>query len=304
MREWLRIRDETIRPLLRALVVQPDAAPASASPGATAAERVNAKVVARIEAHRDVIDRGAAATGVPANVIRGIIAAESAGNERTGEGGSGYKGLMQSGREPEHLDPAVSVREGAKKYKEFTQSMRRFFRETLKQDFDALAADTRIRIVMAAYNAGPLTVKRAVRFARNAGDAMRWLEPQHYLRALVSTGAYNPVPAVLEWGVRQGLLAPADMAADLARLSGEPAEQVHRTYAPSGTWNVKRLAAALRPHLMKEKSGLKNDGSLTFAQAEGRGATKSLLCAVRFKQVHTDPYLSTVLRYKRFFETR
>ncbi|HYC50922.1 MAG TPA: DUF2272 domain-containing protein [Gemmatimonadaceae bacterium] len=301
--DWVRIRDQVIRPLLRALGSGPSSTPTAATTTSAAPAGVNAATVSRIEVHRVEIDRAAAAQGVSANLLRGIIAAESGGRERTGEGGSGYKGLMQSGRDPSHLTPSVSLREGAKKYAAFTQSMRRFFTGDLKQNFDALPEDTRIRIVMAGYNAGPVTVQRAMRHARAGGDVNRWMEPDHYLRALVSTGAYNPVQSVLEWGVRQGQLSADDMAADLARLSGTPLATLQRVHQSGGKWNVKTLATALRPLLFREKDQLKNDGSTTWASLQAR-ASKSLLCAARFKQSHTRGYLDTIVRYKRYFDGR
>lgn len=303
MREWTSIRNDVIRPLLRALSGGLSASSAPATlPQSSVAARVNAQTVARIDGHRVEIER-AAASGVPTNVIRGIVAAESGGKERTGEGGSGYKGLMQAERTADQLDASVSLRSGTKKYKDFTVSMRKYFRETLGTDFDALSAETRIRIVMAAYNAGPGTVKRAMRFARDAGNVERWLDPEHYLRALVSYGAYNPVPGVLQWCVKQGHLSATDLASDLARLSGKSLADLQRAYQSGGTWSVSGLAAALKPHLFSEKTRLKNDGSVTFAQASQR-ASKSLLCAARFKQAHTGGYLDTVVRYIRYYDGR
>lgn len=299
--EWTRLRDTVVRPLLRSL--GGTSAPAPSSTGSTSAPGVSAAVVARIDGHRDPIERAATANGVPANLLRGIIAAESGGDARTGAGGSGYKGLMQSDRTVEDLDPAVSTTKGAKKYVDFTQSMRRYFRDVLKQDFDALPEETRIRLVMASYNAGPGTVKRAIGFARAAGDVGNWLAPEHYLRALLSTGAYNPVASVLLWCVAHGELSADDLAADLARLAGKSADEVRRAYGAAGAWNVEGLAGALAPHLFTEKRALVNDGSPTWVDAQRR-ASRSLLCAARFKQAHTRGYLDTVVRYKRYFDAR
>jgi hypothetical protein len=301
-RDWTRVRDQVIRPLLRTLGSASAVTPTSSAPAATQSG-VNSQVVARIDGFKGEIDRAAVANSVSGNTLRGIIAAESAGKARTGEGGSGYKGLMQAGRDADNLKPEVSLQEGAKKYVLFTQSMRRFFRDTLKQDFDSLPEDTRVRIVMAGYNAGPETVKRAMKFAKESGDMARWSEAEHYLRALVSTGAYNPVQSVLQWCVTKGHLTTADMAADLARLSGKTTADIQRAYSTGGKWNVKALADALRPMLFAEKTKMKNDGSVTFDQAQSR-ASKSLICAAKFKQSHTAGYQDTILRYKRYYDSR
>jgi Transglycosylase SLT domain len=301
--DWTSIRDGIVRPLLRSLSGAP---PATASPTPATPARaagISTQVVSRIDGHREVIERAAAGSGVNANILRGIIAAESGGNANTGAGGSGYKGLMQSDRTEEDLDPAVSTRKGARKFVDFSQSMRRYFHDSLKQDFDALAEETRVRIVMAAYNAGPVTVKRAMATARAAGDVTRWLAPEHYLRALVSTGAYNPVPAVIRWCLERGELSIDDVASDLARATGKAIDDLRRTYAPSGTWNGNTLSAALSPYLFREKNAMRNDGGTTWDAAQAR-ASKSLLCAVRFKQANTGGYLDTIIRYKNYYDRR
>lgn len=261
---------------------------------------MDAALVSRIEAHRAVIDRIGQELSVSPHLLRGIIAAESSGYANTGAGGTGYKGLMQCEPTVDQLTPEVSVRCGAKKYGAFATSMRTFFRDTLKRDFGALPEDDQIRIVMAAYNAGPGSVKRAMQFALRAGDVNQWLSSEHYVRALLSTGAYNPVESVLNWGITTRRLTTDTLASDLSRLSGKPLAELRATYAPGGKWDPNRLAKALRPLLFTEKTKLTNDGSATLSALRSQ-ATASLLCAAEFKQAHTSGYLDKVVRYKRHF---
>jgi hypothetical protein len=113
----------------------------------------------------------------------------------------------------------------------------------------------------------------------------------------------NPVQGVLQWCVNNGRLTPEDLASDLARLSGKQLSDIRRSYESAGKWNVKAMATALRPLLFAEKTRMKNDGSVTLEQARQK-ASKSLVCAALFKHHHTDNYLSTVVRYKRFYDSR
>jgi hypothetical protein len=168
----------------------------------------------------------------------------------------------------------------------------------LKQDFDALPENLRVRITAAAYNAGPGSVKRAMRYAAAAGDVTRWLMPEHYVRSLMSFGAYSTRPSVLEWCVKKGHLTADDLAADLARLTGKPLDDVRRAHGA----NAKTLAAALRSHLSAEAKRLKNDGNATLADMRAR-SSKSLYCAANFKWAHTDGYLNKIVRYKQYFES-
>jgi hypothetical protein len=146
-------------------------------------------------------------------------------------------------------------------------------------------------------------VSRAIRFAAATGDASTWLEPAHYLRALIATGAYNPVESVLAWCVKNGHLTTDELAADLARLSGQPAAQIRAAHSTGGTLNAGRLASALRPFLFREKDALKSAAGANLDALRSR-ASRSLFCAARFKQAHTGGYLDKVVRYKAYFETR
>lgn len=277
-------------------------AQAAANAGATAkSSKIDAKLVARIDRYSDILESEAKQAGVSPHVLRGIIAAESDGDPNAGKGG-GYKGLMQCETNEEQLTPAVSIRCGAKKYRDFTQSMRKFL-STLKQSFDSLPEDERIRIVMASYNAGPRTVKMAMQFAAKAGDFRRWLEPEHYLRALLATGAYSTGGGPLKWCLAQKRISVDDMAADLSRISGKSLADLRRDYALHGVWDKKRLFERLVRWLRIENKRVRTNDPPPLTDLRAR-ASKSLLCAATFKQSHTGGYIDKVLRYKRYYAAR
>lgn len=278
------------------------AAQAGVGSGSTAkSSKVDAKLVARIDRYSGILESEAKQAGVSPHVLRGIIAAESDGDPNAGKGG-GYKGLMQCETNEEQLTPAVSIRCGAKKYRDFTQSMRKFLTK-LKQNFDGLPEDERIRIVMASYNAGPGTVKLAMQFAAAAGDFRRWLEPEHYLRALLATGAYSTGGGPLKWCLSSQRISVDDMAADLSRISGKSLDELRPAYAPGGVWDKKRLLERLVLWLRIENKRLRTKSPPPLADLRAR-ASKSLLCAATFKQSHTGGYIDKVLRYKRYYATR
>jgi hypothetical protein len=262
--------------------------------------KIDSKLVARIDRYSGILESEAKQAGVSPHVLRGIIAAESDGDPNAGKGG-GYKGLMQCETDEGQLTPAVSIRCGAKKYRDFTQSMRKFLAK-LKQSFDSLPEDERIRIVMASYNAGPGTVKLAMQFAATAGDFRRWLEPEHYLRALLATGAYSTGPGPLKWCLAGQRITVDDMAADLSRISGKSLDELRPRYAARGAWDKKLLLERLPLWLRIENKKLRTKSPPALAELRAR-ASKSLLCAATFKQSHTGSYIDKVLRYKRYFAT-
>lgn len=146
--------------------------------------------VARLDQFSDLFDKVAKETGVKASILKGIAAAESDGNPRAGEKTSGYKGLMQAERDDKQLDPETSIRAGAKKFSDFTNSLTRLLRP-LGLNFASFDEQTRLRWVMCAYNAGPGTVQKACAYAQQAGDVLRWQDAEHYQRALIYYGAYS-----------------------------------------------------------------------------------------------------------------
>lgn len=272
------------------------------SPARSSSVKVDPKVVARIDRYRELIEGAAKQAGVSPHVIRGIIAAESSGDPKVGAGGKGYKGLMQCETGPEQLDPEVSIRCGAIKYAAFTKSMRKYL-AGLKQDFDRLPEDTRIRIVTASYNAGPRTVQLAMKFASDSGDLTKWTAPEHYLRAVLTTGAYATSVGALRWCLKTHRLTVADLVADLARLSGKAEADLRPRYAPGGQWSTAVLLERLPAWLRLANKKLRNRGDVPLERMRAT-APKSLLCTADFKQSHTSGYIDTILRYARHSATR
>lgn len=298
IREWMQIRDTIVRPaLLRTRR-------ATSTNSGTIAPGVSRDTIARIDKYGVIIDREAKQWGVNPNIIRGIIAAESAGKPDTGKDGPGYKGLMQAGTDLAQLNPETSIVKGVKHFKLKERSLQVFFERHLKTRWSSLDEDTRLKLIMAGYNAGQETVKRALLYAKQAGDVNRWMEAEHYKRALVSTGAYSVRAPLNRWCVQR--LSPEGLAADLARLSGQDIAAVRVRYSRNGAWDVPALVKALIPVLTRENKRRRKARATeapTYEQVS-REAPRSLLCAVEYKFAHTPNYLNRVLAYKRYYDAR
>ncbi|OQP44819.1 hypothetical protein A4H97_10685 [Niastella yeongjuensis] len=154
------------------------------------AKGVDPKVVANIRKYDEPINRLSKASGLDPNIVRGIIAAESGGNANAGAGKSGYKGLMQAERTPDQLTPAISLETGIKKYQNFKGYIKKGL-DLLHIPFPALSEDAYAQMVLACYNAGHVTVIKAMQYASQAGEPGNWLKPEYYQRALLFTGAYD-----------------------------------------------------------------------------------------------------------------
>ena len=129
----------------------------------------------------------AAKYGVDSALIRGVIAAESGGNKDL-VAKSGYTGLMQSNKGEIYKQPAVSIDSGTKKIRDFRIIMENVLKER-GQRYDQLPEAEQLRLLALAYNAGPVTVAKALQYAAEYGSPERWLDGEHYKRALLFTGA-------------------------------------------------------------------------------------------------------------------
>ncbi len=154
--------------------------PPPAGPPPAPPPGLSAQVLARLDHYAELIDQAAQQAGVDATILRGLIAAET-GGKPTSESSAGYKGLIQASRDQEDVDPAVSLRKGAKKVHDFTASLAR----QLGTKYTALGRWDQVRWLARAYNAGPRTVAKAIEYG-GAG----WTEAEPYQRALLHTGAY------------------------------------------------------------------------------------------------------------------
>jgi Transglycosylase SLT domain len=300
-REWLAIRDRLVKPALRALAsgrAQVTTQAPKASPRGISPEILN-----NIAQHDHLIDSIAARYNVDANTVRGIIAAESGGNPRSGEKNpKGYKGLMQAGIDANQLDPETSIRSGIEHFIKKRNTVARLLR-AFGIEPNSLDQETMLRYVMTAYNAGEGTLKKALEYAQAAGDKSAWEQPEHFQRALLFTGAYS-VRAPLEWCLKK--LPPNVAAHAVGNLTGVDPGRLMRDYyrTPQG-WDIKKIKNAfgmvMQGKLYRENEKLRGDDSLTREKARQK-ASPLLMCSVEFKHTHRLPYIDKILRYKRHYD--
>lgn len=158
--------------------------------GSPSTSGIDKTVVQRINKHREIIERVSKEKAFNPNIVRGIIAAESGGNPRAGEGGSGYKGLMQADRGTDQLDPETSIRRGIDKFIGFKQYLKSGIGR-LKLSITLPGDESYAQMVLACYNAGHVTVLKAIQYAHNKGNWQQWLAPENYYRALLFSGGYD-----------------------------------------------------------------------------------------------------------------
>lgn len=232
--------------------------------GTVDGQRIDGCVVERIRKWDAVIERVAKEKDLDANLIRGVIAAESGGDEKE-VSPSGYKGLMQSTRNEADLDGEKSIQSGASNLKDKEKALRiRLKGEGI--DLDTLSADAKLDAILAAYNAGQVTVHYAIKYAAAAGDKNKWADVAPFTRAALNTGAYNSKAAL-------HYCAASTSKADAPKL-------------------VADAEAARRKLVGKE---------LTEAQASAE-APALTVCAARFKATFSPRYRVRINAYRHYFE--
>ncbi len=175
----------------------PRTAPTASGNGASAAAattytprvKVDDRKVQTVLQYQSLAEAAATKYSIDPALILGVIAAES-GGKRDLVARSGYTGLMQAGKDPSHTDPAVSIDHGTKKLRDFRAIMQRVLKERGRR-YDELPEAERLRLLALAYNAGPVTVAKALQYAAADGRPERWLDAEYYNRALLFTGAYS-----------------------------------------------------------------------------------------------------------------
>ncbi len=248
------------RVVLRAQPVAPRCSASTTVDG----ERIDGCVLDRIKKWDAVIDRVAAEKGVDKNLVRGVIAAESGGDEKE-VSPSGYKGLMQSSRNASDLDGKTSIESGSQNLKDKEKALRiRLTGEAI--DLDSLTPDSKLDAILAAYNAGQVSVHYAVKYAAAAGDKNRWADVGPFTRAVLNTGAYNAKAAF-------STCLPNAPKADMAKLVAE-------------------AEAARRSIVGKD---------LTEAQAAAKVPALTV-CAAKFKATHSPRYRKRINAYRHYFE--
>ncbi|MFN8679186.1 MAG: transglycosylase SLT domain-containing protein [Thermomicrobiales bacterium] len=283
---WIRIRDRIVKPALKLL------ATSTPTPGVTRVITPTDPIVKNMARHESVINQVSQEVGFDANIVRGIIAAESGGRESL-QASSGYTGLMQAGKGTAHLNPETSIRAGIANFNDKTASLARLLKP-FGIDLQRLDRDTRVRLVMAGYNAGQRTAAKAIGFAHAAGSSADWMKPEHFQRALFQTGAYS---------VRNSsclrVSDPAALTAALVNRYGQDRAALQGKYLLRSGWNTAGLLNTERQLLAKRAAA----SNLTLPQAQAV-ASPGLLCAVALKHQHLPGYTEKVIRYMHFFASR
>jgi hypothetical protein len=274
-------------------------AAATAPNTAAKPQKIDKKIVERINDPdvSAIIDRVAAELGMDANTVRGIIAAESGGKSQSGAGTDGYKGLMQAEQSVDQLDPETSIRSGITKYMRFEEQARQMMR---KFGVNAEMTDSEaISITMVLYNAGPGSVKTALKFAQEDGDARRWFDDPFFVRSLLYHGAY----AISTMKSKFRALGGDALAAELATVTGVTVDSLRATYQKNGQWQTEKLVEAFRKALLAEWKVTRDNKTDRSIEEWEKVANGWLLQAARFKHGNLQKwYVQRVLTYKDHYD--
>ncbi|HMQ47773.1 MAG TPA: N-acetylmuramoyl-L-alanine amidase [Saprospiraceae bacterium] len=246
---------EKMKAILRLATPQPTSASAPASGG----------LLSKIAQFQPYIDAASREFGVSPNIIRAVIAAESGGDPRKTSSAS-YKGLMQAEKTDDQYDPQISIRTGTRKFANF---MNKYLGPRLKNygiDVNLLNQKTLLSLTIASYNAGHVTVLKALEYAHAAGNWQNWLSAEYYQRALVFSGGYHMYEKCTQNAV------PSEIAkAKLARSN----------YAGWRTTGISWQKFADPPTL----------------EVLNLVAPSIMMCWVKTKHGNTTPYINKFLRY-------
>lgn len=252
----------------------------------------------RIRQYDPIIERLGKENKIDPNLVRGIIAAESRG-VASARAKSGYKGLMQAGKDKNQYKSETSIQTGIRKYKSFERSMTRELKK-YGLDFKDVSEKGKIGMCMVAYNAGPGTVKKALKYASEAGDVKKWLNPEHFLSALIHYKAYS-VKTALSQGLKRK--NGKTLAQELNQLPGMNMDMsaIKEKYFVKNKWKTGELKKAITNHVAKERKDFAGK-NLTLSQLRAQ-ASKWLLYSVNFKYRNLKKsYVDNVLNYKQYFD--
>lgn len=226
---------------------------------------VNPKTVAKVQQYSNLIERISNELNFNPNIVRGIIAAESNGNRYSGQGGKGYKGLMQAKRDEDQFDPEISIRTGIGIFKEMRD--RNLGPRLAKLGIDKAQIDdeTFLRLVLCSYNAGHVSVLKALFYAKENGNWRDWFQGPYYKRGLLFTGAYSKY----------------------SKCGTEGLEQAKKDAA---LYRFKRGI-----HWMKQPDPPKWEEAINTI-------SPLLRCWIETKYGNTPGYLNKILEYFRYFE--
>jgi hypothetical protein len=226
--------------------------------------------------YRSLAEAAASRYGVDSALIRGVIAAESGGNKDL-VAKSGYTGLMQAGKGEPHKRPAVSIEAGTKKLRDFRVVMEGVLKSR-GQRYDLLPEDEQLRLLALAYNAGPVTVAKALQYAAEAGNLERWLDAEHYKRALLFTSAYSLKQAA---------------ASCLKGMS--PSEQDSRMREAKRVWN--------HWYQRRQKTNWRKLDDPPKWPSVSPSLPAFLVCAIDFKHRNSPKYAAKILAYRKRFQS-
>jgi soluble lytic murein transglycosylase-like protein len=239
--------------------------------------QVSNKVIAVVERYRPLVEAAAATYVVDSALIRGVIAAESGGDKDL-VAKSGYTGLMQAGKGEAHKRPETSINAGTKKLRDFRVIMGNVLKEHGRR-YDQLPEAEQLRLLALAYNAGPVTVAKALQYAAASASPERWLDPEHYKRALLFTGGYS---------LKQ---AAARCLKDM-----NPSEKDSRMREAVGVWNQWRLGT-------KKTNWRKLDDPPPWPSVSA-SLPPFVVCAINFKHDRSPKYAAKILAYRDRFKSR
>lgn len=194
--------------------------------------KVDNTVVSRIKEHSAVIEQQSTIQGINPNLVRGIIASESDGKARAGEGTSGYKGLMMAERTVDQLRPSTSLESGIKKFIVFRDKILNPWLLKLGLLPSLIDEENYLKMCLSCYNAGPVTALKAIQYASKGGDWRQWLSPENYKRALVFSGGYNSYPVCTK-----GISEPEITKAKSERIKYRFKTSGWRTEVDPDTWS-------------------------------------------------------------------
>lgn len=250
----------------------------SASP---AQVRLSPNVIAAIEQYRPLVEEAAAKYGVDSALIRGVIAAESGGNKDL-VAKSGYTGLMQADKGESQKQAKTSIDAGTKKLRDFRRIMEGVLKERGRR-YDQLPEAEQLRLLVLAYNAGPVTVAKALQYAAEAGNPERWLDAKHYKRALLFTGAYS-----------------FGQAAELCLKGLSKSEKASRNSEAKSVWNRWRLKTRAKA----KRTNWRNLSDPPPWPDIVDSLPSFLVCAIDFKHRNAPKYAAKILAYRDRFQTR
>ncbi len=268
---------------------------------------IDPETLEKIGQYASIIERIARDKDVDPSIIKGIIAAES-GGDRYKEAPSGYKGLMQAKKTTDQFEPEISIHDGVEKFKKFRENWLGPRLKKLGIDLNVLDKKTMVAWVTTAYNAGHVTVLKAVEYATASGDPKNWMAPEHYQRALIFSGGYSISTAKKSFFKK---LSEIELVEEVARIKHTNINDLQKGYSFSNKWDIEKLKQVLIKEAAKEQKHWKFSGKKCqwwqcpdppLLQDIRRHSSRLLLYAVEFKRENTPKYTGKIIKYMNYYD--